>query len=300
MISFIFVSLIFSVDAKNLDLKNISKGSNWIVHMDFDSMRSSEIGVFIQEAYETIPEVQSKILKAHEKYGIDIMETSNLTMFGSGEKHKGIGILEGGVDASIVSEFARSKDSIEESKAGRNTIFSNLNGRRPIAFATLKKSKLVFGPNPDYVADGIFLSRGTGGEAYGHAMLDSLKGLLDDPGFLFFANVKGAMEVADLDERVRLMVDKVDSAGIVIGDQLGGLKVICLIQVNSVEMTEPMENMIRGGLAMMDMKIGKYDKLDGFLKGYLVTSTGSQIRVELEFSNPFIIKQIEKEMKKSV
>ena len=61
-----------------------------------------------------------------------------------------------------------------------------------------------------------------------------------------------------------------------------------------------MENMIRGGLALMDMKIGKYDKLDGFLKGYLVTSTGSQIRVELEFSNPFIIKQIEKEMKKSV
>jgi hypothetical protein len=300
MIWFIFGSLIFSVDAKNLDLKKVSDDSNWIMHMNFDSMRSSEIGKFIQEAYENIPAVQSKIQKAQGKYGIDIMETSNLTMFGSGERHRGIGILEGGVDASIVSEFARSKDSIEESRVGENTIFSNLNGRRPMAFSTFKKSKLVFGTNPDYVAEGIFLSEGKETATIEHPVLESLEGLLDEPGFLFFANVKGAMDVVELDERVQLMVDKIDSAGMVIGEQQSGLMIIGLVQVNSIEMSEPMENMIRAGLAMMEMKLNKNDQLDGFLKGYQVTSTGSQIRVEMELSIPFIIERIKEEMKKSV
>jgi hypothetical protein len=96
------------------------------------------------------------------------------------------------------------------------------------------------------------------------------------------------------------MVDKIDSAGMVIGEQQSGLMIIGLVQVNSIEMSEPMENMIRAGLAMMEMKLNKNDQLDGFLKGYQVTSTGIQIRVEMELSIPFIIERIKEEMKKSV
>ena len=48
-------------------------------------------------------------MKLKEKYGLDLMNTSSLSMFGS-EKHKGIGILEGGVDASIFNRFTNRRN----------------------------------------------------------------------------------------------------------------------------------------------------------------------------------------------
>ena len=67
-IFFPFIGLLFVtiINAKQLDLGKVSDDSNWIIHMDFESMRSSEIGVFIEDAYENIPEVQSKIMKLKE------------------------------------------------------------------------------------------------------------------------------------------------------------------------------------------------------------------------------------------
>jgi hypothetical protein len=82
-----------SIHAEQLDLKKVSDGSNWIMHMDFESMRSSEIGSFLEDSLEKIPEMEEKMRGLQKKFGVDLMGVSNLTLFGTGEKHKGIGIL---------------------------------------------------------------------------------------------------------------------------------------------------------------------------------------------------------------
>ena len=294
------LSLAFSLNAKPLNLAKVSESSNWIMHMDFESMRSSEIGVFLEDSLEKVPEMDEKRKDLQKKFGVDLMGVSNLTIFGSGEKHKGIGILEGGVDASIVTEVTRSREYIQESKVGKKTIFSTDKGRRPMAFSVLKKGKIVFGPDRDYVSEGIQLANGKGSGSSGHPILESLNELLDNPGLVFFANMKGAKEVAELDQWARLMTDKIDSCGMVVGGQDGGLTIIGLIETNSIESSEPMENMIRGGLAMMDMKVKKDERMKEFLEGYKVTREGRIIRVEIELSNSLIIDRIQKEMKKAV
>ena len=205
------LSLAFSLNAKPLNLAKVSESSNWVMHMDFESMRSSEIGVFLEDSLEKVPEMDEKRKDLQKKFGVDLMGVSNLTFFGSGEKHKGIGILEGGVDASIVTEVTRSREYIQESKVGKKTIFSTDKGRRPMAFSVLKKGKIVFGPDRDYVSEGIQLANGKGSGSSGHPILESLNELLDNPGLVFFANMKGAKEVAELDQWVRLMTDKIDS-----------------------------------------------------------------------------------------
>ena len=88
------LSLAFSINAKPLNLAKVSESSNWIMHMDFESMRSSEIGVFLEDSLEKVPEMDEKRKELQKKFGVDLMGVSNLTFFGSGEKHKGIGILE--------------------------------------------------------------------------------------------------------------------------------------------------------------------------------------------------------------
>ena len=249
---------------------------------------------------EKVPEMDEKRKDLQKKFGVDLMGVSNLTFFGSGEKHKGIGILEGGVDASIVNRFAQSKETIEASKMGKNTIFSTQKGRRPMAFAALKNGKMVFGPDRDLVSEGIFLAKNKGSRASAYPMIESLNELMDNPGFVFFANMKGAKEVAELDQWVRLMTDKIDSCGMVIGDQDGGLKIIGLVQTNSIESSEAMENILRGGVAMMDMKVKNDERMKNFLEGYKVVREGNIIRVEIELSNSLIIERIQKEMKKAV
>lgn len=289
-----------SIHAEQLDLKKVSDGSNWIMHMDFESMRSSEIGSFLEDSLEKIPEMEEKMRGLQKKFGVDLMGVSNLTLFGTGEKHKGIGILEGGVDASIVTEVTRTREYIQESKVGKKTIFSTDKGRRPIAFSVLKKGKIVFGPDCDYVSEGIQIANGKGSGLSSHPILESLNGVLETPGFLFFANVKGVKETTDLDPWARMMADKIESCGMVIGDDDGGLKMIGLIETHSLESSEPMENMIRGGLAMMEMKAKDNKRMKGLFEGYEVIREGRTIRIEIKISNSFVIERVEKEMKKAV
>ncbi len=289
-----------SIHAEQLDLKKVSDGSNWIMHMDFESVRSSEIGSFLEDSLEKIPEMEEKMRGLQKKFGVDLMGVSNLTLFGTGEKHKGIGILEGGVDASIVTEVTRTREYIQESKVGKKTIFSTDKGRRPMAFSVLKKGKIVFGPDCDYVSEGIQIANGKGSGLSSHPILESLNDVLETPGFLFFANVKGVKETTDLDPWARMMADKIESCGMVIGDDDGGLKMIGLIETHSLESSEPMENMIRGGLAMMEMKAKDNKRMKGLFEGYEVIREGRTIRIEIKISNSFVIERVEKEMKKAV
>ena len=270
------------------------------MHMDFESMRNSEIGSYLGDSLEQFPEMEEKMRGLQKKFGVDLMEVSNLTLFGNGEKHKGIGILEGGVDANVVTEVTRTREYIQESKVGRKTIFSTDKGRRPMAFSVLKKGKIVFGPDSNYVSEGIKLANGKGRGSSSYPILESLNNLMETPGFLFFADVKGAKETADLDQWARMMTDKIESCGMVIGDHDSGLKMIGLIETNSLESSEPMENMIRGGLAMMEMKAKDNQRMEGLLEDYQVTRVGRTIRIEVEVSNSFIIERIKKEMKKAV
>ena len=292
--------LALSLNAKQLDLGKVSDGSNWIMHMDFESMRGSEIGSYLEDSLGQVPEMEEKMRGLQKKFGVDLMGVSNLTLFGSGERHKGIGILEGGVDASIVTEVTRTREYIQESRVGKKTIFSTDKGRHPMAFSVLKKGKIVFGPDRDYVSEGIQLASGKGSGSISHPILESLTNTLETPGFLFFADVKGAKETAELDQWARMMADKIESCGMVIGDDAGGLKMIGLIETNSLESSEPMENMIRGGLAMMEMKAKDNKRTEGMLEGYEVIREGRTIRVEIDISNSFIIERIKKEMKKAV
>jgi hypothetical protein len=300
---FLFASVFFlvsQINAKQLDLGKVSDGSNWIMHMDFESMRSSEIGSYVEDLWEKIPEMEEKMRGLYEKFGVDLMGVSNLTLFGTGERHKGIGILEGGVNASVVTEVTRTREYIQESKVGKKTIFSTDKGRRPMAFSVLKKGKIVFGPDRDYVTEGIQIANGKGRGSSSHPVLESLNNLMETPGILFFADVKGAKETAELDQWAMMMADKIESCGMVIGDHDSGLKMIGIIETNSLESSEPMENMIRGGLAMMEMKAKDDKRMEGFLEDYQVIREGRTIRIVVEVSNSFIIERIKKEMKKAV
>ena len=298
----LILSLCFclSLEAKQLDLKMVSEDSNWIMHLDFESMRSSEIGTFMEDSLEKIPEMEKKMKDVQDKFGIDLRSLSNLTVFGNGERHKGIGILEGGVDPVVVSKVTREREYIEETKAGKKTIFSTNKGKRPMAFSVLKKGKIIFGPDSDYVSEGILLANRKSEGSKGHSLLLELSNSISDPGLLLFADVEQITGYTDLNSKMSFMADKVDSCGLVLGDHEGSVKMVAFIKADSEEAAINMENMIKGGLAMMDMKVAKDERMAEVFEGSTVLRDKSLIKVDVNLSILAIIDLIKKEMKKKV
>ena len=141
--------------AKPLDLTKISLDANWLAHMDFDAMRKSEVGSFIRSSMEKIPEVIDRMNRMKEAYGVDLDNFSYLTMSGSGERDKGIAILQGGLDLDTLLDNPKYRDRLELNLIGKHKVYTSDKGRRPMAFAALNKGIIIGGSDTDYVSEGI-------------------------------------------------------------------------------------------------------------------------------------------------
>ena len=300
IISILSLILTFSLGAKTFDPNKVSSTSNWIMHLDFDSMRESEIGIFVEESYNKIPGVQEKLDWVKSNYGIDMQKVSNFTMFGSGEKHKAIGIMEGGVNSENVAKFADSQDFISKNKIGKYEVFSLNKGRHPMAYAPLKKGKLIVGPDANYVSDGIALARGKAEGYGGHSLLRKLLKKSLSPGFMVFADLNGISEDIDMDHRAKRMTEVMNAFGMSINEHLGCLKLSGIIEAKSEKSSEQIENMIRGGYAMMKMSLPKDQNIDSMIRDFSIQRNDSTLHIDLEISVDAIIDRLKKEAEKAI
>lgn len=300
IISILSLILTFSLGAKTFDPNKVSSTSNWIMHLDFDSMRESEIGIFVEESYNKIPGVQEKLDWVKNNYGIDMQKVSNFTIFGSGEKHKAIGIMEGGVNSENVAKFADSQDFISKNKIGKYEVFSLNKGRHPMAYAPLKKGKLIVGPDANYVSEGIALARGKAEGYGGHSLLRKLLKKSLSPGFMVFADLNGISEDIDMDHRAKRMTEVMNAFGMSINEHLGCLKLSGIIEAKSEKSSEQIENMIRGGYAMMKMSFPKDQNIDSMIRDFSIQRNDSILHIDLEISVDAIIDRLKKEAEKAI
>jgi hypothetical protein len=300
IISILSLILTFSLGAKTFDPNKVSSTSNWIMHLDFDSMRESEIGIFVEESYNKIPGVQEKLDWVKNNYGIDMQKVSNFTMFGSGEKHKAIGIMEGGVNSENVAKFADSQDFISKNKIGKYEVFSLNKGRHPMAYAPLKKGKLIVGPDANFVSEGIALARGKAEGYGGHSLLRKLLKKSLSPGFMVFADLNGISEDIDMDHRAKRMTEVMNAFGMSINEHLGCLKLSGIIEAKSEKSSEQIENMIRGGYAMMKMSLPKDQNIDSMIRDFSIQRNDSTLHIDLEISVDAIIDRLKKEAEKAI
>ena len=289
---------ISSLSAKPLDLSKISKDANWLMHMDFDAMRNSDVGVFMRDKMEKIPEALDRMEKMKETYGVDVDGFSYLTMSGTGERHKGIAIMKGGLDPDVVIDFAESREELRllesESKG-----YIPAQGRHPMAFAALKKGVFVGGPDSDYVSEGIMLSKGKADSYEGHPILDVLTDSIEDPGFVVFADIQGAIKNNEIESKMMPMLQKVKAGGMAIGDENGIIRIIAVLETTSEETCKQVEAMINGGMAMLEMRKAQDKRLDRFMQGHSIERDGKMIWIEMKLSSEALMDHLEKEMRKA-
>ena len=168
-----------------------------------------------------------------------------------------------------------------------------------MAFAALKKGVFVGGPDSDYVSEGIMLSKGKGASYKGHPILDVLTDSIEDPGFVFFADVKGAVKNNEIDQRAMHMLEKVKAGGMAIGEDKGLIQLIAVVETTSEETCKQVEAMIRGGMALVDMRKAQDKRLERFMQGHSIKREGKMIWIQMKFSSEEVIDQLKKEMRKA-
>ena len=159
---------------------------------------------------------------------------------------------------------------------------------------------MIVGPNADYVSEGIALARGKAQGYGGHSILSKILKTSLSPGFMVFADLNGISENIDMDQRAKPMIEVMDAFGMSINEHLGGLTITGIIEAKSQESSQQIENMIRGGYAMMKMSIPKDQNIDSMVRGFSINRTDSTLIIDLEISVDAIIDRLKKEAQKSI
>jgi hypothetical protein len=169
-----------------------------------------------------------------------------------------------------------------------------------MAYAPLKKGKLIVGPDANYVSDGIALARGKAEGYGGHSLLRKLLKKSLSPGFMVFADLNGISEDIDMDHRAKRMTEVMNAFGMSINEHLGCLKLSGIIEAKSEKSSEQIENMIRGGYAMMKMSLPKDQNIDSMIRDFSIQRNDSTLHIDLEISVDAIIDRLKKEAEKAI
>ena len=133
------------------------------------------------------------------------------------------------------------------------------------------------------------LSKGKAESYKGHPILDALTDSIEDPGFVVFADVQGAVKNNEIEARMMPMLQKVKAGGMAIGDENGIIRVIAVMETTSEETCKQVEAMINGGMAMLEMKKAQDKRLERFMQRALDQARGKMIWIEMKLSSEVLM-----------
>ncbi|MBG31288.1 MAG: hypothetical protein CMI31_15025 [Opitutae bacterium] len=300
LISIAAITFSGSVSAKPLDLSKVSDDANWLMHVDFDSARNSTIGSFIMDKINDNDEAADRMEEMKEAFGVDMEGFANLTMFGNGEREKGIAIMVGGMDVEKLVGFAQLNENLTTTQKGKHEIYSVGEGRRSMAFTTMKGNVIVGGPDEDYVSQGIRLAKGKGNGRAPIGLLNELRRIIPNPGMIGYVDVEKAAAFHDLDERGQEFVEKANSAGMIVGEVDGEIRMAAILKTNDEETARQLEEMANGLMAMAALSKESNRHLGKVLESHSVKRAGNAIILQVGLSIDAIKEGIEKEMDKNI
>ncbi|MFP6901973.1 MAG: hypothetical protein VCA36_13580, partial [Opitutales bacterium] len=109
-----------------------------------------------------------------------------------------------------------------------------------------------------------------------------------------------AAKFHELDDRAAAMVEKAHSAGIVVGEGDGELKLAAILKATDEETAKQVEEMVRGALAMAALGKESNPHLANVWESQKVERVGNTVTVQIGLSITAIKDGIEKEMDKNI
>ena len=164
----------------------------------------------------------------------------------------------------------------------------------------MKGNVIVGGPDADYVTQGIRLVKGKADSRAPIGLLEELRKIIPNPGVIGYLDVAKAAEFHDLDKRGQELVKKANSAGVVVGQVDGELKMAAIVKTNDEETAKQIEDMANGMIAMAALSKESNPHLAKLLESHSVKRAGNTVTLQVGLSIATIKEGIEKEADKNI
>ena len=147
--------------ARPLQRADVTGSPAWLVHIDWDTLRTTSIGQFIQGEMNK-PEAQAKLAAFQAVVSIDLRtQLHGTTLYGTGSKPEdAVVLIYAEFDPERLVTLARAAKDSQNTTYKTHTIYNwidekkhkSANGTRPRVYAAIAGSRVVLGQREDRVA----------------------------------------------------------------------------------------------------------------------------------------------------
>lgn len=235
--------------AAALDLGKVSAKSNFVAHLDFEAARQTSIGKFLLAEIKKDPKVERQLAGVKAAFGLDLEGLGQITVYGRGEKDKGIAVASGGFNVQQLEGFLSLSDKVETSKHEGVTIYATGDG----AAAIVGKDTVVAGSGADYVKHGLDVLSGSQPSLGENRLLEELAKAVPSPVASATANLRGIAEFNPVKGPEAAILKKADLLGLSIGETEGQVRGAAVLRAADEETAQHLENVLRGLTSLISL-----------------------------------------------
>ena len=279
-----------------LDLGKVSAKSNFVAHLDFEAARDTSIGKFLLAEIKKDPTVERQLAGVKAAFGLDLEGLGQLTVYGRGEKDKGIAVASGGFNVQQLEGFLSLSDNLETSKYKGGTIYATNDG----AAAIVGKDTVVAGSGVDFVKHGLDVLAGSQTSLGENRILEELAKAVPSPVASATANLLGIAEFSPVSGPEAAILKKADLIGLSIGEAEGQVRAAAVLQAADEETAKHLENVLRGLTSLISLGADldpEIAELAAKVKTY-VGRDGRFVRAYLGISAELVMEKLAEEIAK--
>lgn len=276
--------------AAKLDKANVAKDSKFVMHLDFDAIRTSKLGsTVIKQAREE--EGEERIDAMKEIIGFDpFTALKSMTMSGNGEEENGLIVLKHAAETKKVLSFIKLEEDYRPTEYKDHTIHNvgKVDGERGyISF--VNTSTAVIAPSRELARDGINLVNGKGAAKKLPGPIGEISKKAKAPFMMGYADLDGLEDVIE-DPTVN---DMAREAMMVVGESGDNLVMSVQVVAQSVETAEHMHNMVNGLIGFAALGQEDNPELKDLLKALKVSRKESTITVDFKMAVEKILEAVD-------
>lgn len=283
-----------------LPRESVPAGSKWVLHIDMDGLRNSEIGDGLMKG---IVADQADRVKKKTKLDLPAILNSShsITIYGSdyesGAEGKGILLWRGDSEIEQIANAFLIQQA-EATKAGEGSVKRVQENPFPIysiddevRAAVVPGKGLILGRSQKQIADAVEVLNGNA------KSLVSTESFKDYPelsgGFFLMAYAESFGESANVPPQAEVL-KLTDGGRIAIGEENQNLLVQLILRARSEEVTQQIQQVIQGLLALATLSLGEEPGLQSIIRATRVNVDGRKVKLDLTFPLEEAMKQIEK------
>ena len=291
-----------SLHASPLDRAQVSADAKWLLHVDIDALRKTQLGTSLMK---TVVAQAGEDLK--EDANIDlpalVKSTSSIMAYGtdykSGKDGKGVLIWQGSKEIEqIASAFL--VQQAEATKAGSGNVKLAREGAQPV-YAFGDDMHIVVRPG-----GGLILGRSVDQIDLATKVLEGKAASLKDKptfteyatlpgGFFFMALAEGFNKDAEVPPQANVL-KLADGGRLAVGEADGKLRVQLTLDAKNKDVTQQIQQVVQGLLAIATLSLGDEPDLQALIRDTKVNTDEKRVSLELAIPVATALKHLNDEV----